>query len=214
MMAYILPDLDYDYGALEPHISGQIMQLHHDKHHAAYVKKANETLEQLDEARNKSDFTRIAGLEKSLAFNLSGHVLHSLFWRNLMPKGGGRPQGELAQALVRDFGSFEGFQKQINEVSGTIMGSGWGALVYEPMAGRLLTSQIYDHQSNLAQAGVPLLVIDAWEHAYYLQYKTEKAKFFEAVWNLWNWDDVSQRYAAARKMNLLIPETAEVAAKR
>jgi Fe-Mn family superoxide dismutase len=213
-MAYILPDLDYDYGALEPHISGQIMQLHHDKHHAAYVKKANETLEQLDAARDKSDFTRIAGLEKSLAFNLSGHVLHSLFWRNLMPKGGGRPQGELAQALVRDFGTFEGFQKQINEVSGTIMGSGWGALVYEPMAGRLLTSQIYDHQSNLAQAGVPLLVIDAWEHAYYLQYKTEKAKFFEAVWNLWNWDDVSQRYAAARKMNLLIPETAEAAAKR
>ena len=213
-MSYILPDLDYDYGALEPHISGQIMQLHHDKHHAAYVKKANETLEQLDEARHKSDFTRIAGLEKSLAFNLSGHVLHSLFWRNLMPKGGGRPQGELAQALVRDFGSFEGFQKQINEVSGTIMGSGWGALVYEPMAGRLLTSQIYDHQSNLAQAGVPLLVIDAWEHAYYLQYKTEKTKFFEAVWNLWNWDDVSQRYAAARKMNLLVPETVEVAAKR
>ena len=213
-MSYILPDLDYDYGALEPHISGQIMQLHHDKHHAAYVKKANETLEQLDEARHKSDFTRIAGLERALAFNLSGHVLHSLFWRNLMPKGGGRPQGELAQALVRDFGSFEAFQKQINEVSGTIMGSGWGALVYEPMAGRLLTSQIYDHQSNLAQAGVPLLVIDAWEHAYYLQYKTEKTKFFEAVWNLWNWDDVSQRYAAARKMNLLVPETVEVAAKR
>jgi superoxide dismutase, Fe-Mn family len=213
-MSYILPDLDYDYGALEPHISGQIMQLHHDKHHAAYVKKANDTMEQLDEARDKSDFTRIAGLERALAFNLSGHVLHSLFWRNLMPKGGGRPTGELAQALVRDFGSFEGFQKQINEVAGTIMGSGWGALVYEPMAGRLLTSQIYDHQSNLAQAGVPLLVIDAWEHAYYLQYKTEKTKFFQAVWSLWNWDDVSQRYAAARKMNLLVPETVEVAAKR
>jgi superoxide dismutase, Fe-Mn family len=213
-MSYILPDLDYDYGALEPHISGQIMQLHHDKHHAAYVKKANDTMEQLDEARDKSDFTRIAGLERALAFNLSGHVLHSLFWRNLMPTGGGRPTGELAQALVRDFGSFEGFQKQINEVAGTIMGSGWGALVYEPMAGRLLTSQIYDHQSNLAQAGVPLLVIDAWEHAYYLQYKTEKTKFFQAVWSLWNWDDVSQRYAAARKMNLLVPETVEVAAKR
>ena len=214
MPAYVLPDLGYDYGALEPHISGQIMQLHHDKHHATYVKKANETLDSLDEARDKSDFTRIAGLEKSLAFNLSGHVLHSLFWRNLMPKGGGRPTGELAQALVRDFGSFEGFQKQINEVSGTIMGSGWGALVYEPMAGRLLTSQIYDHQSNLAQAGVPLLVIDAWEHAYYLQYKTEKAAFFKAIWNLWNWDDVSQRYAAARKMNLLVPETVGVPAKR
>jgi Fe-Mn family superoxide dismutase len=214
MPKYTLPDLEYDFGALEPHISGQIMQLHHDKHHAAYVKKANETLDQLDEARDKSDFTRIAGLEKALAFNLSGHVLHSLFWRNLMPKGGGRPKGELATAIARDFGSFEGFQKQINEVSATIMGSGWGALVYEPMAGRLLCSQIYDHQSNLAQAGVPLLVIDAWEHAYYLQYKTEKAKFFEAVWNLWNWDDVAQRYAAASKMNLLIPQTVEAAAKR
>ena len=214
MPRYVLPDLSYDFGALEPHISGQIMQLHHDKHHAAYVKKANETLDQLDEARDKTDFTRIAGLEKSLAFNLSGHVLHSLFWRNLMPKGGGRPKGDLAAAITRDFGSFEAFQKQINEVSATIMGSGWGALVYEPMAGRLLCSQIYDHQSNLAQAGVPLLVIDAWEHAYYLQYKTEKAKFFEAVWNLWNWDDVAQRYEAACRMNLLIPQTVEVAAKR
>jgi Fe-Mn family superoxide dismutase len=214
MSKYILPDLEYDFGALEPHISGQIMQLHHDKHHAAYVKKANETLEKIDEARDKSDFTRIGGLEKALAFNLSGHVLHSLFWRNLMPKGGGRPKGELASAISRDFGTFEGFQKQITEVAGTIMGSGWGALVYEPMAGRLLTSQIYDHQSNLAQAGVPLLVIDAWEHAYYLQYKTEKTKFFEAVWNLWNWDDVALRYDAARKMNLLIPQTVEVAAKR
>jgi len=214
MPRYVLPDLDYDYGALEPHVSGQIMQLHHDKHHAAYVKKANETLEQLDEARDKSDFTRIGGLEKALAFNLSGHVLHSLFWRNLVPKGGGRPKGELASAIGRDFGSFEAFQKQINEVAGTIMGSGWGALVYEPMAGRLLCSQIYDHQSNLAQAGVPLLVIDAWEHAYYLQYKTEKAKFFEAVWNLWNWDDVAQRYEAATRMNLLIPQSVEATAKR
>ena len=94
------------------------------------------------------------------------------------------------------------------------MGSGWGALVYEPMAGRLVTSQIYDHQNNLAQGGVPLLVIDAWEHAYYLQYKTEKTQFFEAVWNLWNWDDVAQRYDAARKMNLLIPQTVEAAAPR
>jgi Fe-Mn family superoxide dismutase len=214
MPRYILPDLQYDFGALEPHISGQIMQLHHDKHHAAYVKKANETLDQLDEARDKTDFTRIGGLEKALAFNLSGHVLHSLFWRNLMPKGGGRPKGALASAITRDFGSFEGFQKQINEVAGTIMGSGWGALVYEPMAGRLLCSQIYDHQSNLAQAGVPLLVIDAWEHAYYLQYKTEKTKFFEAVWNLWNWDDVAQRYDAACRMNLLVPQTVEQPAAR
>ena len=206
MPRYVLPDLDYDYGALEPHISGQIMELHHDKHHGTYVKKANETLDKLDEARAKSDFTRIAGLEKALAFNLSGHVLHTLFWSNLMPKGGGRPTGELADAITRDFGSFASFQAQLGEVAGTIMGSGWGALVYEPLAGRLLTCQIYDHQSNLAQAGVPLLVIDAWEHAYYLQYKTEKTKFFEAIWNLWNWDDVSERYEAARHVNMLMPE--------
>jgi superoxide dismutase, Fe-Mn family len=214
MALYVLPDLDYDYGALEPHISGQIMLLHHDKHHGAYVKKANETLEKLDEARAKTDYTRIAGLEKSLAFNLSGHVLHSLFWRNLMPKGGGKPTGSLSDAITRDFGSFDAFKRQLTEVAGTIMGSGWGALIYEPMAGRLLTCQIYDHQSNLAQAGVPLLVIDAWEHAYYLQYKTEKTKFFEAVWNLWNWDDVAARYEAAQGMNLLVPDTVEKAATR
>jgi Fe-Mn family superoxide dismutase len=211
MAKYILPDLEYDYGALEPHISAEIMKLHHDKHHGAYVKKANETLEKLDEARDKTDFTRIAGLEKSLAFNLSGHVLHSLFWRNLMPKGGDKPAGSLAQAITRDFGTFEGLKRQLSEVAGTVMGSGWGALVYEPMAGRLLTCQIYDHQSNLSQAGVPLLVIDAWEHAYYLQYKTEKTKFIDAVWNLWNWDDVAARYEAAKAVNLLVPETVEAA---
>ena len=211
MPTYALPDLDYDYGALEPHISGQIMELHHDKHHAAYVTKANETLEKIDEARAKADYTRIAGLEKALAFNLSGHMLHSVFWKNLMPKGGGRPDGSIAPAIIKDFGSFAAFQTQMNEVAGSIMGSGWGALVYEPMAGRLLTCQIYDHQSNLAQGGVPLLVMDAWEHAYYLQYKTDKAKFFDAVWNLWNWDDVCKRYDAARGVNLLIPEAAKKA---
>ena len=128
MAKYILPDLQYDFGALEPHISGQIMQLHHDKHHAAYVKKANETLEKLDEARDKSDFTRLGGLEKALAFNLSGHVLHSLFWRNLTPKGGGRPKGELANAITRDFGSFDSFQKQITEVAGTRTASNLGRI--------------------------------------------------------------------------------------
>ena len=210
MPRYVLPDLDYDYSALEPQVSAQIMELHHDKHHGTYVKKANETLEKLDEARDKADFTRIAGLEKALAFNLSGHVLHSLFWRNLMPRGGGKPAGALADAITRDFGGFEPFKKQLNEVAATIMGSGWGALIYEPMAGRLLTCQIYDHQSNLAQAGVPLLVLDAWD----LQYKTDKTKFFDAVWNLWNWDDVAERFDAARAVNLLVPASVEKTATR
>src|SRR5688572_28889591 len=214
MPKYVLPDLEYDFGALEPHISGQIMKLHHDKHHGAYVKKANETLEQLDEARDKSDFTCIAGLEKSLAFNLSGHVLHSLFWKNLRPQAGDAPTGALADAIRRDFGSFDGFKKQLSECASTVMGSGWGTLVYEPMAGRLLTCQIYDHQSNLAQAGVPLLVVDAWEHAYYLQYKTEKVKFFQALWNVFDWDDVAARHAAALRFNLMVPESVEAAVRR
>ena len=208
MPRYVLPDLEYDFGALEPHISGQIMELHHGKHHKAYVEKANETLDKLAEARDKSDFTRLAGLEKALAFNLSGHVLHSIFWRNLAPRGGGRPPGELLELIERDFGSFEAFQKQMTEVASTVMGSGWAALVWEPLAQRLLTCQIYDHQSNIGQGSLPLMVIDAWEHAYYLQYKNAKTEFFNAVWHLWRWNDVAERLRAARQVDLKVPEPA------
>src|SRR5687768_17017707 len=136
MPRYILPDLDYDFGALEPHISGQIMELHHGKHHKAYVEKANETLDKLEEIRASKDFSRLTGLEKSLAFNLSGHILHSIFWKNLMPGGGDAPTGELARAIARDYGSFEAFKAQMTEVASTVMGSGWAALVWEPMAQR------------------------------------------------------------------------------
>jgi Fe-Mn family superoxide dismutase len=202
MANYTLPDLRYDYGALEPHISGKIMEIHHDKHHAAYVKGANTALERLDEARNKKDFSRLAALQKALAFNLSGHVLHSLFWQNLTPKGGGRPSGELAAAIAEHFGSFEKLKKQMTEVAGTIMGSGWAVLVWEPVGKRLLTTQIYDHQSNLAQGGMPILVLDAWEHAFYLQYQNRKTEFFDAIWNCWNWKDVAERFDAARSFNM------------
>jgi Fe-Mn family superoxide dismutase len=202
MSEYSLPDLAYDYGALEPQISGKIMELHHSKHHAGYVQGANTTLEKLDEAREREDFTRLAALEKALAFNLSGHVLHSLFWQNLTPKGADRPTGELAAAIQRDFGSFEKFRKQLTSVASTIMGSGWAALIWEPLGQRLLTTQIYDHQSNLAQAGIPLLVLDAWEHAFYLQYQNRKIDFFEAIWSCWNWKDVAGRYAAARQVDM------------
>ena len=208
MSIYLLPELEYGYSALEPHVSGKVLELHHGKHHAAYVKSANTAIEQLDEARAGSDFTRLAALEKALAFNLSGHVLHSIFWRNLSPQGGGRPEGELAKAIARDFGSFEKFKAQLTEVASTIMGSGWAALVWEPLGRRLLATQIYDHQSNLSQSGVPLMVLDAWEHAYYLQYENRKADFFLASWNLWNWTDISSRFEAARKLNLQLPGTA------
>jgi superoxide dismutase, Fe-Mn family len=208
MTQYRLPDLPYDYGALEPHVSGKIMELHHDKHHKTYVEGANTAIEQLDEAREKSDFTRLSALEKALAFNLSGHILHSLFWQNMGPKAGGQPEGELAQAIQRDFGGFDQFKRQLSQAAGTIMGSGWAALVWEPLGKRLLTTQIYDHQSNLSQAGIPLLVLDAWEHAFYLQYQNRKTEFFDAVWNVWNWKDVGQRFAAARKVDVALRDAA------
>jgi len=208
MNPYTLPDLPYDYSALEPHISGKIMELHHGKHHATYVKNANSVLEQLEAARQKDDFERLTGLERSLAFNLSGHILHSIFWKNMTPKGGSTPQGDFAIAIQKHFGDFERFRKQLTEVASTIMGSGWAALVWEPIGKRLLISQIYDHQSNLAQAGVPLMVIDAWEHAYYLQYQNRKAEFFEAVWQLWNWHDIAARYASAIQLKLDIGKAA------
>jgi Fe-Mn family superoxide dismutase len=208
MNPYTLPDLPYDYSALEPHISGAILQLHHGKHHAAYVKNSNEVLEKLDEARRNEDFSRVAALERTLAFNLSGHILHSILWQNMTPQGGGAPSGEFASAIQTDFGNFERFRKQLSEVASTIMGSGWAALVWEPIGKRLLITQIYDHQSNLALAGIPLMVVDAWEHAYYLQYQNRKTEFFESVWNLWNWQDISARYALAVQTQIRIGRAA------
>jgi Fe-Mn family superoxide dismutase len=196
MPAYQLPDLSYDYGALEPHVSGQIMELHHSKHHAAYVAGANATLEKLDEVRSTGDFGAITMLEKNLAFHTSGHVLHSLFWQNLSPTGGDKPAGELAAAIDRDFGSFDGLMAQLTSATNSVQGSGWGALAYEPLAKKLIVQQIYDHQGNIAAGSVPLLVIDAWEHAYYLQYRNVRADFVKAVWNIVNWQDVAGRFAA------------------
>jgi Fe-Mn family superoxide dismutase len=199
MSQYTLPELPYDYAALEPHISAKIMELHHDKHHKAYVDGTNKALAMLEEARGSGDFTRIAAIEHALAFNVSGHVLHSIFWENLSPQGGGEPQGELAAAIQRDFGSFDKLKQQLTQAAQTSMGSGWGALVWEPNAARLLTVQIHDHESQTIQGAVPLLVLDAWEHAYYLQYQNEKAKFFAAIWNVWNWQNVAERYASAQR---------------
>jgi Fe-Mn family superoxide dismutase len=198
MPTYTLPELNYDFGALEPHISGKILELHHGKHHAAYVAGANTTLERLEEARAKNDFGALAALERALAFHVSGHALHSIFWTNLGPKAGGRPSGQLATTIDRDFGSFDAFRAQLTQAAATVMGSGWAALSWEPLARKILVTQIYDHQSNVTQGGSPILVLDAWEHAYYLQYQNRKAEFFEAVWNLWNWADVERRFEAAR----------------
>ena len=195
---YTLPDLDYDYSALEPHVSGEVMELHHGKHHAAYVKGANTALSALAEARATDDFTMLTKLQKDLAFNVSGHVLHSLFWKNLAPDGGGKPQGALGEQLDRDFGGFDRFQAHMTEAANTIQGSGWALAAWEPTAGRIVVQQVYDHQGNHGQGTEPLLAFDAWEHAFYLQYKNVKADFFDALWNIVNWDDVASRLTAAR----------------
>ncbi|HVE83541.1 MAG TPA: superoxide dismutase [Myxococcales bacterium] len=208
MTRYLLPDLPYDYSALEPHISAEIMELHHDKHHRAYVEKANQALEKLMEAQKRDDFEQIAPLERQLAFNVSGHVLHSIFWQNMAPGGGGQPEGSLALAIDADFGSFHAFQRQMVSAAGTVMGSGWAALVWDPVLRRLSTAQIHDHQGEVMQAGVPLLVMDAWEHAYYLQYRTEKDRFFKALFNLWNWEDVQARFERAQALDLNLAEAA------
>jgi Fe-Mn family superoxide dismutase len=208
MATYTLPDLPYDFGALEPHVSGKIIELHHDKHHAAYVAGANTALDALAEARSKHDFSKIAAVERALAFNVSGHVLHSLFWQNMAPKSGGQPDGTLATQIDRDFGTFAAFREQMVNAAMTIMGSGWAALCWDPVGKKLLTTQIHDHQSQITQGGIPLLVLDAWEHAYYLQYGPDKKKFFEAIWNVWNWADVARRFESVRGIDLALRSAA------
>jgi Fe-Mn family superoxide dismutase len=201
-MPYTLPDLDYAYSALEPHYSATMLELHHDKHHAAYVSGLNTTLEELEKARAQDGYDALTGLEKKLAFNLSGHVLHSIFWKNLSPDGGGKPEGELAAALDDAFGSFDRFRRQLSEATITVQGSGWGTLAWEPLGGRLYVAQIYDHQDNIGQSSGPLLVLDAWEHAYYLQYQNRRADYVDAIWNVVNWADVAKRFERARKVSL------------
>ncbi|MDH6436400.1 Fe-Mn family superoxide dismutase [Streptomyces sp. SAI-144] len=199
MGTYALPDMPYDYAALEPAITGQILELHHAKHHAAYVKGANDTLEQIAEAREKDQITptSLVGLEKTYAFNLSGHVLHSIFWQNLSPDGGDRPDGALADALDEHLGGFEAFKKQLTVATASVQGSGWGVLAWEPLGKRLIVEQVYDHHGNVGQGSTPLLVFDAWEHAYYLQYKNVRPDYVTKLWDLVNWEDVTARYTAA-----------------
>ncbi|MCI1832331.1 MAG: superoxide dismutase [Bifidobacterium sp.] len=197
MNAYTLPDLPYDYSALEPYISGRIMELHHSKHHQAYVTGANTALEQLAQARDSNDFTFINKLEKDLAFNLGGHINHSIFWTNMSPNGGGRPEGELAAALDEYFGSFDKFQAQFTATALGVQGSGWAVLAWDSLAQRPVVFQLLDQQDNMPAGMIPLLQLDVWEHAYYLDYQNVRADYVKAFWNIANWDDAARRLANA-----------------
>ncbi|GAB2506958.1 superoxide dismutase [Microbacterium petrolearium] len=199
MATYTLPELTYDYGALEPHISGQIMELHHSKHHATYVAGANTALEQLAEARDKGDFANVNKLEKDLAFNLGGHTNHSIFWTNLSPEGQERPEGEIAAAIEEYFGSFEGFQGHFAAAALGIQGSGWAGVFWDSIGQRLIIQQFFDQQSQFAAGTVPVLLLDMWEHAFYLDYKNVKADYVKAFWNIVNWENVQERFQTARE---------------
>ena len=198
MTKYTLPDLAYDFAALEPHISGRIMQLHHGKHHAAYVAGANATLDLMAEARDKNDLTWINKLQKDLAFNLGGHVNHSIFWKNLSASGGDKPTGELAAAIDEYFGSFDSFRAHFSANAMGIQGSGWSILAWDVLGQRLIIEQLYDQQGNLVAASVPLLMLDMWEHAFYLDYQNVKADYVAAFWSIVSWQDVQARFEAAR----------------
>lgn len=198
MSKYVLPDLSYDYGALEPNISGKIMELHHDKHHLAYVNGANLALEALEEAREKNDLTWVNKLQKDLAFNLAGHVNHTVFWRNMSPEGGDKPTGELAAAIDEFFGSFDGFRAHFTAAALGIQGSGWAILAWDILGEKLIIEQLYDHQGNLAPGSIPLLMLDMWEHAFYLDYQNVKGEYVKAFWNIIFWPDINARFEAAR----------------
>ena len=198
MADYTLPDLPYDYAALEPHISGRIMELHHDKHHAAYVAGANTALEKLAAAREADDFATVNLQEKNLAFNLGGHVNHSVFWENLSPDGGDKPVGELAAAIDEFFGSFDAFKKHFAANAIGIQGSGWSILGWDSVGQKLAIFQLYDQQSNYPLGLVPIVVLDMWEHAFYLDYVNVKADYVKAWWNIVNWADAAERFARAR----------------
>ncbi|BDZ47024.1 superoxide dismutase [Naasia aerilata] len=198
MAEYTLPELGYDYGALQPHISATIMELHHSKHHQTYVTGANNALAQMAEARESGNLANINKLEKDLSFNLGGHVNHSIFWTNMSPDGGDRPTGELASAIDDSFGSFDKFQAHFAAAAVGVQGSGWALLAYDTIGGNLVIEQLFNQQDNIPAFSIPLLMLDVWEHAYYLDYKNVRPDYVKAWWNVVNWANVQQRLDAAR----------------
>jgi len=196
-MNYTLPELTYDYSALEPHISARIMELHHSKHHQAYVTGANGALAAMAEARESNNFANLPKLQKDLAFNLGGHINHSIFWQNLSADSSA-PEGELASAIAEYFGSFEAFQNHFSAAALGIQGSGWAYLAWDVVGNQMIIGQLYDQQGNLSVATIPLLMLDMWEHAFYLDYQNVKADYVKAFWNIINWQDVARRFASVK----------------
>jgi Fe-Mn family superoxide dismutase len=198
---YELPQLPYAYNALEPYIIEEIMRLHHTKHHQAYVNGANAALEKIEKAAKGEIQIDVRAVLRDLSFNLDGHKLHSIFWPNMAPpgKGGGKPGGAIADKINAEFGSFENFKRLFSDAAKTVEGVGWALLLYDPEVDRLVLTQI-EKQNLMHLAELPiLLAIDVWEHAYYLQYKNDRASYVDNWWNVVNWDDVEQRFSKVRR---------------
>ncbi|WP_423406681.1 superoxide dismutase [Heyndrickxia sp. MSNUG] len=197
---HVLPPLPYAYNALEPVIAEEIMKLHHLKHHQSYVDGLNKAEKEMQKARESGDFSLIKHWEREAAFHGSGHYLHTIFWSIMSPDGGGAPKGQLGRAISQSFGSFEKFKQHFTEAAKNVEAVGWAILVCSPRAHRLEILQAEKHQNLTQWDVIPLLVLDVWEHAYYLQYKNERAKYIENWWKVVNWQEVEQRYNKARTL--------------
>jgi Fe-Mn family superoxide dismutase len=197
---YSLPKLPYSYKALEPFISEEQLTIHYEKHHQAYVNGANAIWDKLDKARKEGVELDQKATLKELSFNIGGHLLHSLFWPNLAPAGkggGGTPGGALGDVIAKEFGSFERFKKEFTQAAASVEGSGWAALAYDRQTKRPVIMQIEKHNVNVYPTVAILLVLDVWEHAYYLDYKNLRPKFIEAFWSIVNWGEAGKRFDAA-----------------
>jgi Fe-Mn family superoxide dismutase len=198
--AYVLPKLPYNYNALEPYISEQQLTIHHDKHHLTYVNAANAAVKKLEEARKSKAEIDVKAMLKELSFNIGGHQLHSIFWPTMAPAGkggGGEPTGKLADAINKEFGSFSQFKAEFSKAAATTEGSGWAALAIDVKTKQLAIMQIEKHNVNVYTGFYIVMVLDVWEHAYYLDYKNERPKFVEAFWNIVNWERVNKRFEEA-----------------
>ena len=202
MEHYNLPKLPYGYKDLEPYISEEVMTLHHDKHHAGYVNAANALVDKIQEAREKNLELDYKSILKSLSFNVGGHILHELFWKSMAPVAFGRnkPAGKVLAAIEKEFGSFERFKKEFTETAKAVEGSGWAILSFQKdhgADGALAIIQVEKHNVNFYPEQKILLCLDVWEHAYYLDYKNDRAKFVENWWNVVNWEEVEKRFVSA-----------------
>ncbi|MEQ8236291.1 MAG: superoxide dismutase [Syntrophomonadaceae bacterium] len=194
-MAHVLPQLPYAYNALEPFYDEQTVRLHHDMHHKAYIDGLNNAEAKLAEAIETGDFGLIKHIERELAFHGAGHILHTIFWENMKPDGGGPAGGAVGELIDRDFGGFDNFKKLFSASAAAVEGSGWAILACNPVFEKLVVLQAEKHQDLTQWGAVPLLIIDVWEHAYYLKYQNKRAAWIEAWWNLVNWEDVNRRVA-------------------